>query len=344
MTKLSENNLLEPNLQVSVKGIEEEAGYEVAHAVAETLQAFMQIDQDLDLRRMQQIIVATDFAGALSEIVPITASRKFIEYTNENYATAVARTLILPHDDDYKIFLVLSAHIFSWLNAKDQSHHESETYRSVLHMFHHELCHVHDNNKKIEAFPKEILKKQYMGKDSFTRPLAEVCWAEYIANYMSSSSVTPESIVMVTDSMADAIARTKQLIDNEILSYRYHGDLQKILNIFSRHGGFLIKSAAYVLGYVDGLDRGLDDLSAPTHKFLVGSYFEKTFTELHFALRDMLRTYPDGWSSLDVFEPLVDVIEKYYASMGLILSTTEDGSAYVDIPLTPETDPDHFVG
>lgn len=337
------HNLLEPNLQVSVKGIQEEFGYEVAHAMAETLQAFRQMDQDLDLRRMQQIVVTADFAGTLAEIVPITASKKCIEYTNEDYATAVAKVLILPHYDDYKIFLVLSAHIFSALYAEDQSHYKSELYRSVLHMFHHELCHVHDNNKKIEAFPKEILKKQYTGKDSFTRPLAEVCWAEYIANYMSSPSATLESVAMVADTMADAIARTKRLIDDEILSYRYHGDLQKLLDIFSRHGEFLIKSAAYVLGYVEGLVKNLDDLSASTHKCLVGSYFEKTFTELHFALRDMSRTYPDGWNCLDVFDPLVDVIEKYYASMGLILSTTEDGVAYVDIPLTPETDPDCFV-
>ncbi len=45
---------------------------------------------------------------------------------------------------------------------------------------------------------------------------------------------------------------------------------------------------------------------------------------------------------VNTFERLGGVamaVERYYVDMGLILSTTKDVQAYVDIPFTPETTP-----
>jgi hypothetical protein len=49
-----------------------------------------------------------------------------------------------------------------------------------------------------------------------------------------------------------------------------------------------------MLGYVDGLERPLKDLSADVSAALEGSYFERTWDELHSALRNMYSTYPEG--------------------------------------------------
>lgn len=173
----------------------------------------------------------------------------------------------------------------------------------------------------------------------YIRPLAEVCWSEYIATLLSCSSAGENDINGMMESFADALKRTKPLIDEEILSYRHHADLMRLLETFGRHGEFLAKAAAYTLGYVDGLGKPLVELSKEASEGLSGSYFESTWKSMHNSLRNMLKVYPDGWLDLSIMDELAGTIENYYADMGLILSTTEDGQAYLNIPFRPDTTP-----
>ena len=40
-----------------------------------------------------------------------------------------------------------------------------------------------------------------------------------------------------------------------------------------------------------------------------------------------------------MYDDLAEVMESYYANMGMVLSTTDDGQAYADFPFRPETTP-----
>ena len=60
---------------------------------------------------------------------------------------------------------------------------------------------------------------------------------------------------------------------------------------------------------------------------------------MHEALAGMYKLYPDGWNGLHVYDALSTIMEDYYTLMGLVLSTTEGGGAYVHIPFRPETTP-----
>ena len=53
---------------------------------------------------------------------------------------------------------------------------------------------------------------------------------------------------------------------------------------------------------------------------------------MRWALKIMLRAYPKGWKGSEIYDELAAVMEDYYQKMELILSTTEDGQAYVDAP------------
>jgi hypothetical protein len=198
---------------------------------------------------------------------------------------------------------------------------------------------VHDDNKTIDAFGTLTLNHCYAGKDIYIRPLAETCWSEYIAHLMSSPTASETWLKMMAESFGGAVERTKTLIDNEILEYRYHSDLSQLMDVFQRHGAFLAKSAASILGYVDGLNMSLGELSAETSECLSGSYFEPTWIAMHEALQDMRQLYPNDWRDLSIYDGLAVALDRYYAEMGLILSTTDDGQTYVDIPLSPETTP-----
>lgn len=313
----------------------EDVGLNIGNAIASVLRTFIGANEPLDFRRMHRVIAAADFGGELAALSPSTASGNPITHTNEDYAVAVAKVLLLPRGEGIEILPVFNAYALIPL-TKDP---KSEEFRQILHLMHHELCHVHDDNKKLDAFPNVWLRHYYTGKDTYIRPLAEVCWSEYAANRMSSISAPDACVSAMTDSLAGAIQRTKSEVNREILSYRFHRNLTGLLDTFQRHGEFLPKAAAYVLGYMDGLQAPLDKLAPDVAEQLCGSYFEETWNAMRIAVEEMWRIYPSGWNDLSVYDHLAQALENYYATMGLILSTTEDGLAYVNVPLRPETTP-----
>jgi hypothetical protein len=331
---------LEADLQINIKGLPEERAYDIGHAVIATIRALEEVHKDLDLRRMHRMIFTTDFAGELAELSRARASGNPITHTDEEYLIAVGKVIILPRGEEgYEILPVMNAYMAATLAPEDPNNYDTEALRTVLHFLHHELCHVHDDNKKIDAFSSLILKTCYSGKDIFIRPLAEVCWCEYIATVLSSSSAGEGDVAVMAKNLADAIKRTKPVIDSEILAYRYHGDLDRLLGMFARHGESLAKIAAYMLGYVDGLRVELCKLSTQTAECLSGSYFERTWDRMQEALRDMRLQYPDGWADPSIYDALAVALEGYYAEMGFLLSTVEDGGIYVTVPFRPETTP-----
>lgn len=329
--------MMESDLQITVKGLEGGFASQVGEAVGDVVR---ELNNQLDFRRMHRIVVTTDFAGELKELSAQTVSRNPITHTNEDYAVAVAKVMLLPLGNEYEIVPVINAHIVSVLATENEDDLNEDQFNNVLHYLHHELCHVHDDNKKIDALHDVMLKQPYVGKEMFIGPLAEACWSEYYANRLSSTSVTETAIVDLTMSFKDAIIRTKPLIDKEILSYRFHADLNRLMAGVERHGGFLVRSAAYTLGYVDGLEKPLPQLSPEADATLNNSYFQSTWNAIHDALKEMYKLYPDGWKNLSVYDGLATALEHYYAEMGLLLSTMDDGRAYVNVPFRKETTPE----
>lgn len=339
---------MESDLRISVKGLSDDLAYMVGEAVLMVVERLERLSGGLDLRRMHRIVVAADFAGELAELSSATASGEPITHTNEEYGVAVAKVLLLPRGEDYEIVPVISAHYALALlapKAADEvadgsaEFYPSEYLDMVLHGLHHELCHVHDDNKTIDAFGTLMLSPYYSGKDVYIYPLAAACWSEYLADFMSSTTADAVWLDLMTNSFGNAIERTKPHIDSEILAYRRHRDLERLLDSFQRHGVFLAKSAAYILGYVDGLNMSLGELSAKTSELLVGSYFESTWNAMHEALREMRQRYPNDWQDPSVYDGLATVLERYYIEMGLVLSTTDAGQTYVHVPFRPETIP-----
>lgn len=318
--------------QIIVQGLVEEAAHRIGSAVSAVASVLAQTDEALDLRRMHRVIITADFAGQLSQLSSATASGNPISHTNEQYATAAAQVLLLPAGDGYEILPVVDAHLIAAFAAEDNADRISEDRQDAFHFLHHELCHVHDYNKQIDAFPNIMLHCRYEGKDRFIGPLAESCWSEYVANFLSSCSVSQDWLTAMTGSFVDAIPRTKRVVRHEIASYRYHADIDRLMREFERHGEFLVKAAAYTMGYMDGLGLSLSELPAKAAEQLSGSYFEPVWTAMHEALRMMRQLYPTGWSDRAIYRDLAAVLEDYYARMGLVLSNTEDGQAYVDVP------------
>jgi hypothetical protein len=333
--------MIESDLQMSIKGLEEDAAHELGDVLSDVVCTLSESEPGLDFRRMHRIVVTTDFAGELKEMSEHDPSGRTITHTEEEYAVTIAKVMLFPLGDDFEIVPIFDAWTLARLVSKNEEGGEErdrEDSLTIIHYMHHELSHVHDDNKKIDAIGRFMLRHHYTGKDIFIRPLAEACWSEYIANFLSFETATATAIGDVTKGFTDAIRRTKKDIDSEILSYRYHADLNRLVGVFQRHGEFLAKAAAYVLGYVDGTGKELRELSADAADALSGSYFEGIWGKMHAALQGMREKYPNRWADLTVYDELSAVMEDYYGKMGLVLSNKE-GRAYIDVPFRPETTP-----
>lgn len=330
---------MEEDLKVAVKGVEEKRAHEMGNNVALAIKHLGASGNGLDLRRMHRIIVTSDLGGEIANLSIERGFEKSITHTNEEYAVALAQVNILPIGDDYEIVIIIDAHLAAALTHTELMNPYDLDVHDACHILHHELCHVHDNNKKIDALSKVMLNHVYTGKDKLTMPLTEVCWSEYIANYLSASSVSEGHLIGKNDSLLDSIYRAKQIVNEEILYYRYDGDLLKLIEMFERHGAFLPKTASLMLGYLDGLEITLNELDNDVSKSLSDSYFEPTWTAMRKALREMREKYPDGWEDISIYNELAIAIDNYCSDMGLVLSNTAEGELYVDVPFRPETTP-----
>lgn len=327
---------MENDLQITLNGLPAELADKIGKAIGLMVANLAASDPPLDFRRMHRIIVTSDFAGELTALSSKTASGNPITYTNEDFGQAVAKVLLLPKGESFEIVPVINAFIVKALTEPEVN---ARGFEYVGHVLHHEFCHVHDDNKKLDAFPNILLQHRYQGKDTILGPITEGCWSEYIANFLSSSTAPNDAISIMIESFDEALKRTKEETDLQILRYRCDENLENLLSTFRRRGEFLTTSAAYVLGYLDGLGKSLEEISAETATSLSGSYFEPIWLKLQTALRELRQSYPDGWKNFSIFDSLKAVLEDYYSVMGFNITTVEDGMAHVAIPMRPETNP-----
>ena len=323
---------MEADLQIIFKGLSSEQGKAIADELTAILY-YLDREKGFDFRRLHRIIVTNDYAGELTVLLAGRSSGDVVTHTNEEYAQGVAQAIPLRLNDGFELVLVFDADYVSLLTAERQDGGElPDNFRFIWHLVHHEFAHIHDYNKRIDALPLEI--PQAKGKETVLVPLASTCWGEYIANYLSASTADPMSISGMTESLTAAITRTKKEFDKEIIAFRWGHDIDRLFNGFNRHGWFLVKTASYVLGYVDGLKTPLAELSADAAEALAGSYFEPTWNAMHEALTEIREEYPENWKALD---PLIQALENYYDDMGLVLFTTREGECHFDVPVRPET-------
>ena len=137
---------MEDDLQISLRGLPEEQANNLGYSIQAIVKVFEKGDAPLDFRRMHRIIVAADFAEELAKLSSDTASGNQITHTNEKYAVAVAKVMLLPYGDEFEIVPILNAQIAINLVQENDEGYDSDDFLYTLHLFHHELCPVHDDN------------------------------------------------------------------------------------------------------------------------------------------------------------------------------------------------------
>jgi hypothetical protein len=183
-----------------------------------------------------------------------------------------------------------------------------------------------------EAMFRCLENQVSFGANRYTRPTAQRAWTSYFVSRKSAHYRDKAAVDQLIASLEQAVVKTKAILDREILKYRTHSDLNRLLrNVQSDVDGVLQRSAS-VLGHLDEHNTTLDSLSRKVSEVLQSSYFAPTWRALSAPLREMYdRECETQDSPFRLDDRLIDAALNHYDSLGLVLSSTDDG-CYVHIP------------
>lgn len=311
------------DLKIQINGLDDRDSETLVNEITELLKEF----SALDLRRFDSIIITENFERDIESIT--TKSMALFKNRYLSRKKTLAKVITLPHEGDFKFVMVLrSSYARNFLPYDDNV----MTYKDAVHVFHHELGHIHDNNNKIDHFKEDMKNSTYKGKQALLYPIAEVCWSEYIANYISSSSahdsLMPE---IVANSLEVAIKEKEHNIKTMVNVFRSNRTRGDLLHAIKDEVESLLKTASYVIGYMHGMNKTLEELSYDSDYYLECSYFKDIWEVLIYEFSSMHQVYPDGWLNLSIYQKLAFAIEAFFNQMGVVIMQTDKNEVYFKV-------------
>jgi len=300
-------------LDIKIKSLTQNESVKVVDSLRNLLSMF----GFLDLRRLKKIVIAQDVNA---EINLIKKSK------HKEDSSVFAKVITIVEKNRINIVIVMRKSLALSLVKTQQC---NVGYKEALHIFHHELAHVHDYNKKIDVFEKHMIAGEYQGIQMITYPLAEVCWSEYIANFISSSSTNLKSFPILTaEILAQLVMSITKDIKTKMMVYKSNKNRIDIIEDIKKDVEKTIKTAAYLLGYLHGLNITLAELSDEIDFQISKSRFKDTWDLMSFQLSSMRIVYPYGWERLRIYEDLADCFRSFYKDIGLTLKENEKKELY----------------
>ncbi|NQY52158.1 MAG: hypothetical protein HRT42_01180 [Campylobacteraceae bacterium] len=290
------------DVKISINGLEKEQANQVINSFLYIFNIF----NSLDLRRFSSLIVSDKFDKDVKQISldnQVIMKNKFTEKNNTH-----ALVLTIKKDNDFETILILKSS-FAINLLKNESN--VMRYRDAIHIIHHELAHIHDNNKKIDSRVNLLLTKRSFLIQTFY-PICELTWSEYIANFISSSSAKKSIYPLVMAKRLLSQIKSKEKIIKEIIGSVDKNLGKEEIEKISLHINVLIKTSSYLLGYLHGLKISLAQLDSSLDKEIKKSYFKKTWDNLSYELYSIRKDYPDCFRNETVFDSLSLLIESMY--------------------------------
>lgn len=317
-----------------------------AHRCANAVRSYLDIfGRLMELSRLDRMYITFDYAGTLASLDLGTGSGTILKPTNDEIATGVAMAPSVLRDDGWKSVIVINASYARSLSyeigdSDDITQEQLDGLKAeTIHTLAHECGHVHDHAMQSKSLPAETYSKKWTPFEHRLMEPAMACWGEYIAEFLSAGFGTKDTLLHYENAFCDRVKAAWPAITASIRQYRLHGNIDQVLLEVGVHIRNVIIYAAYMLGYLSKKDQGLEIGAAQAAQAAedhpeFGSFLERIQRELH-ALHDQ---YP-GFTSLDVFMPLSEVIHDMYKKAGLTFIENEGGLLRVEIPHRSDTMP-----
>jgi len=311
------------DIDIKINGLSEIDAQEVVKSLIELLKKF----NFLDLRRFKSIIICDDVNKEISML--LGEENKFLANRYNTNSDLYAKVITLIDSDNIDIVLVVNN---SYVLNLIKKSHCTQDYKNALHVFHHELSHVHDFNNKIDIFKKDMLTEHYKGIDEITYPIAEICWSEYIANFMSSSSTTKSSFPKtMANSLADLVSITNQSVSTNLMVFKVNKNRIDIIEDIIFQVEKVCKTASYLLGYMHGLNISLEEISDEALFQVEKSNFRRTWEDMSYELTSIRNVYPLGWEKINIYENLSRCIFNYFIEFGILFTQDEKGDLFISV-------------
>lgn len=285
------------------------------------------LSQGLNLESLDYIIIPKDFPSELFAFQREKGLRE--EYTRDELGTAAAKTLSYFKDGGFTQSIFLDSNKFFLDPAK------SEDLEVAVFLINHELCHIHDGYTKYKTIG--WCHKPQKNLSVILKNRADDIWSEYIANRLALRKINVNGNLEMTFSpivlgydlslLLDRIPLAKNKIEKSIFEYRYHANINQLLEEVIENASQLLKATGRLYGHIHGLNlfdtKQLNDDISKT-------YFKNTWDSIGPILQELYKKYP-YWSSSNELNDLSEIVLKTWNIFGIFPRDTNQG-IYVDVP------------
>lgn len=216
-------------------------------------------------------------------------------------------------------------------------------FAESLHGLAHECAHVEITKKFDTCIPGFLFNTRWSHdpRDLHRQGIWISCWEEYEATRLSARFGRSPSETY-KDYLVECLKITVHEANERIAAYRLHHDVDQVLSdVYSVYGRAL-KLASYFYGDAAGQGALISDLRASEYlHFVRGTWFEEHFYRLAHGLETLADRY-GCWTSLEEFEEISLIIDEMVVDGGVITIERADGSFYIDVPFSPETEPGYY--
>lgn len=290
-----------------------------------------ELSRYLDLSHLESIVIAWDYAEALSSIDRGDGLPPAAPTANE-YGQGGAMAVNVVRNDEIWSVVVVWTGLVRPLNQTDHPEH-----KLAFQSFIHELVHVHDIRLFARTFPGGWrAAKPRDGRDANLQLIVNPCQSEYTAQRRAAWAA-PEHGLDLLDMLSEAMKDVDAQIRSARLSYRVHGDMNKFWPVVAERLTFLFQAIGYGLGHADWVEATADD-----HPELAARYRAKLEDLAGYSLgwtldacRDAVQPFfhLEKWINLEIYDPLIQVLERLLNQNGMYTHTHGD-NMYVDMPYT----------
>ncbi|MGP0172656.1 hypothetical protein ACSVIJ_12315 [Pseudomonas sp. NCHU5208] len=319
-----------PNFRINLLGFEDQ---EVARRLGRTIGEWVNlIGRYYDLSALDGITVAIDYNQALYDLDRGYETNFRLTATN-SHVVGVAMTPSVIREAQLRSHIVLNAVFMTpLLNADDL-----EPHAQALHILAHECAHVEVTHVYDRCFPNVLLRESFGGMLEQCRwQVIFAVWDEYavtsLIGHIGAAQTDAYEVAFLND-----LATFDDRVNALIRDYRLHGNVDQVLTEVYGACGNLLKFAAYHLGNLNSFDRDWRSCER-TFTALNDEWFEPYLDRLSECCEVIKSSY-GAWSSQDCFREISIIAEELVERAGLFIEEQGDGTLYVDIPFTPETEP-----
>jgi hypothetical protein len=292
---------------------------EIQHLIAMTTQGILEslARTGMDLRALDGVMLTPDCAAAAAAIQTLPEGQFLLETGDQPDTMDIARTVPVWRGTELRFHIVMRAGLGVGMLGTDPSM-QALAFACIAH----EAAHVQHEGHLYRRFPTIYGKPVPCGdrsRQTFLKALD--VWSEYAAS-RSSAMFRPEATDEFENVFCRALEDSLIACKQRIASYREDGDALNVFVDIQQIFGDVFVCAGYFLGHLDGLGLNLQFHAARTSVlFAAHSEIGELVHRLRQTLHELwLNEY--GWSSIEVFSPIYDIICATMSLHGFVFAKT----------------------